>query len=75
MNRLIGDLVDLASIEAGCLAVTREIGDPSPVVEEAVDTFRAEAAARGLSLLTEIEPQAPLRRSILHGSFRSSSIS
>ena len=58
MNRLIGDLVDLASIEAGCLAVVREVGDPRAVVEEAVDTFRADAAARGLSLLTEIAPQA-----------------
>jgi signal transduction histidine kinase len=57
MNRLIGDLVDLASIEAGCLAVTRELGNPSPVVEEAVDTFREEATARGLSLLTELEQQ------------------
>jgi signal transduction histidine kinase len=27
MNRLIGDLVDVASIEAGVLAVTREVGD------------------------------------------------
>jgi signal transduction histidine kinase len=60
MNRLIGDLVDLASIEAGCLAVARDIGDPSSVVEEAVDSFRADAAARGLSLLTEIDRQAPL---------------
>jgi signal transduction histidine kinase len=59
MNRLIGDLVDLASIEAGCLAVTRELADPSPVVEEAIDTFRAEATARGLSLVTEIDRQAP----------------
>lgn len=57
MNRLIGDLVDLASIEAGSLAVACEPGDPRAVVEEAVDTFRADAAARGLSLRTEIAPQ------------------
>jgi signal transduction histidine kinase len=56
MNRLIGDLVDLASIEAGSLSVTREVGDPTPVVEEAVDTFRPQAGARGLSLVTEIAP-------------------
>jgi signal transduction histidine kinase len=60
MNRLIGDLVDLASIEAGALAVAREVGDPTPVVEEAVDTFRTEAAARGLSLVTDIDQQRPL---------------
>lgn len=54
MNRLVGDLVDVASIEAGCLAVAAEIGDPTAVVEEAVDTFRADAAARGVSLLMDI---------------------
>jgi signal transduction histidine kinase len=53
MNRLIGDLVDLASIEAGRLMVAREAGDPMAVVEEAVDTFRADAEARGVALLTE----------------------
>jgi signal transduction histidine kinase len=57
MNRLIGDLVDLASIEAGCLSVTREIGDPIPIVEEAVDTFRAQATALGLSLVAEYPAQ------------------
>ena len=56
MNRLIGDLVDLASIEAGMLAVTREVGDPSQVVTEAVDTFQAEASAREVSLVAEIVP-------------------
>jgi signal transduction histidine kinase len=60
MNRLIGDLVDLASIEAGRLTVAREVADPTPVVDEAVDTFRAEAAARGVSLLTEIDDEPPL---------------
>jgi signal transduction histidine kinase len=59
MNRLIGDLVDLASIEAGRLTVTCEVADPTPIVDEAVDTFRAEAAARGVSLLTEIDDEPP----------------
>ena len=54
MNRLIGDLVDVASIEAGVLAVTREVGDPTTVVTEAVDTFQVQAAATGVSLATEI---------------------
>ena len=35
MNRLIGDLVDVASIKAGLLAVNREVGDPTTVVTEA----------------------------------------
>jgi signal transduction histidine kinase len=54
MNRLIGDLVDVASIEAGMLAVTRELGDPAQVVMEAVDTFQAKASASGVSLTAEI---------------------
>ncbi|MDQ3211684.1 MAG: HAMP domain-containing histidine kinase [Acidobacteriota bacterium] len=54
MNRLVGDLVDVASIEAGSLAVTREVGDPAHLVTEAVDTFQAQAAAAGVSLVAEI---------------------
>jgi len=44
MRRLVGDLVDVASIEAGMLAVAREVGDPAHVVKEAVDTFQAQAS-------------------------------
>ena len=54
MNRLIGDLVDVASIEAGALAVAREVGDPVQVVTEAVDAFQAQASARDISLVLEI---------------------
>lgn len=60
MSRLIGDLIDVASIEAGMLAVTREVGDPTHVVTEAVDTFQARAAASGISLVAEIVPPATL---------------
>ena len=56
MNRLVGDLVDVASIEAGALTVTREVGDPTMVVIEAVDTFQVQAAASGVSLAAEIVP-------------------
>jgi signal transduction histidine kinase len=56
MNRLIGDLVDVASIEAGKLAVTRDVADPVQVVTEATDTFQAQAAKAGISLVTEIVP-------------------
>ena len=54
MNRLIGDLVDVASIEAGALAVAREVGDPIHVVTEAVEAFQAQASARDVSLVAEI---------------------
>jgi len=60
MNRLIGDLVDVASIEAGKLAVTREVGDPTQVVSEAVDTMHAHAVAHGLTLVAQIAA-APLQ--------------
>ena len=56
MNRLIGDLVDLASIEAGVLAVTREPADPSHLVAEAVESFHAQAATSGISLVSEVVP-------------------
>jgi signal transduction histidine kinase len=58
MNRLIGDLVDVASIEAGRLAVTLESGDPAHVATEAVDSFRAQASASGISLVEELVPPA-----------------
>jgi signal transduction histidine kinase len=59
MRRLVGDLVDIASIEAGMLAVARSVGDPADVVSEAVETFQAEASARGISLTAEIMPGVP----------------
>lgn len=55
MDRLIGDLVDVASIHAGALAVTREVQDPSMIVGEAVETFRGEAAARGITLASHAD--------------------
>lgn len=59
MNRLIGDLVDVASIEAGMLALTREVGDPAPIVTEAVTAFQSRAAAEGITLVTEIPAPLP----------------
>ena len=53
MNRLIGDLVDVASIHAGTLTVTRQEDDPARVLLEAVDTFQAQARTRGISVLAE----------------------
>jgi signal transduction histidine kinase len=59
MNRLLGDLIDVVSIEAGVLALTREIGDPTQVVTEAVNTLQSRAAASGVSLVAEIVPPLP----------------
>jgi signal transduction histidine kinase len=60
MNRLLGDLVDVASIEAGVLAVRREVEDAALVVTEAVDTFQTQASAKKISLTAEIVPPLPI---------------
>lgn len=59
MRRLVGDLVDVASIEAGMLAVTRAVAHPADVVTEAVETFQAQASGSGISLTAEIVPGVP----------------
>lgn len=52
MNRLIGDLVDVASIEAGRLAVTPEQRDAKALIRDTLEAFQPTAAARGISLNT-----------------------
>jgi signal transduction histidine kinase len=59
MRRLVGDLVDVASIEAGVLAVTRAVGHPADVVTEAVETFQPQASGSGISLSVEIVTGVP----------------
>jgi signal transduction histidine kinase len=54
MYRLIGDLVDVASIHSGTLAVSRREQTPVAVVEEAIDTFRPQATGRGVALRAEL---------------------
>ncbi|HEX3529030.1 MAG TPA: HAMP domain-containing sensor histidine kinase [Thermoanaerobaculia bacterium] len=54
MNRLIGDLIDVASIDAGKLAIAPVPGDAATLIAEAVETFQPAAAAKGISLQTEI---------------------
>ena len=53
MNRLIGDLIDVASIDAGKLAVRAARGDAVALVGEAVDALQASAEAKALSLVVE----------------------
>lgn len=60
MNRLVGDLVDVASIEAGVLAVRREAASPALVTSEAVENFQAQAAGKGISLTAVMTPSLPL---------------
>ncbi|HVR69437.1 MAG TPA: HAMP domain-containing sensor histidine kinase [Vicinamibacteria bacterium] len=54
MNRLIGDLVDVTSIDAGKLAVAPVKGDAATLVTEATETFQPAAVEQGVSLSAEV---------------------
>jgi signal transduction histidine kinase len=54
MNRLIGDLVDVVSIDAGKLAVDPQRCDAAALVTEAVDAFAHAAAEKGLRLESQV---------------------
>lgn len=59
MNRLIGDLVDVVSIDAGKLAIERAPGDAGALVREAVDAF-AQASKEKSILITASVAEGPL---------------
>jgi signal transduction histidine kinase len=69
MNRLIGDLVDVVSIDAGKLGIVKVREDCAPLIDEAMDTFRAIAAAKKVTLekidhpalMAEFDPQRLLQ--------------
>ncbi|HYC57578.1 MAG TPA: HAMP domain-containing sensor histidine kinase [Candidatus Binatia bacterium] len=50
MSRLIGDLVDIAGIDAGKLAITSMQGDACALVAEAVEIWKPTALRRGIQL-------------------------
>jgi signal transduction histidine kinase len=53
MNRLIGDLVDVVSIEAGKLAIQAEPADATALIVEAVDAFTLAASDKGVKLVLD----------------------
>jgi signal transduction histidine kinase len=65
MNRLIGDLTDVASIDAGKLAIAPSPGDLAILITEAEDSFKATAFAKGISVVTQIAA-APLMAAFDH---------
>jgi signal transduction histidine kinase len=65
MNRLIGDLLDVASIEIGTLAVVSSPADAMALIEEAVDTFQAAAAAKKITLTVDAV-ERPIRATFDH---------
>jgi PAS domain S-box-containing protein len=66
MNRMISDLLDVNSIEAGRLALNRLPQDPVSVVDEVMEMFAPQAADRGLALVKEVPAGLPLVRGDRH---------
>jgi len=62
MNRLVSDLLDVVSIEAGRLAVAPQRHDATELLRETVDAFQALAATRKLSIMTEVRADTLLAR-------------
>jgi signal transduction histidine kinase len=50
MNRLIGDLIDVVSIDAGKLAIVPVVDDLAALLNEAVDAFRDAAAVKQIHI-------------------------
>lgn len=66
MNRLIGDLLDVTSIDAGKLAMDCVEDDAAALVAEAAETFQPAAAEKGVAL-TARTPPGPLVAELDHG--------
>ena len=59
MHRLMQDLLDAASIEAGRLAVELEPQVVAPIFEAVVAMFAVGSAEKGIGLATELRPAMP----------------
>ena len=62
MTRLIGDLLDVVSIEAGKLEIVPEPQHAAILLRDVLETFQAAANARGVALETFLEREALLGR-------------
>jgi signal transduction histidine kinase len=56
MNRLVGDLLDVVSMESGKLGVIRTEQDATRVVLETIESFELNAATREVALTSTIAP-------------------
>lgn len=59
MLTLVGDLLDIAKLEAGKFDIICETGDVAEAVLGRVEDFRAQAESKGLKLTCEIENNLP----------------
>lgn len=60
MTRLLGDLLDAASIDAGTFSIEPRPCAAEELVREVRETFEAKVAGKGLVLDTHVEPRTPL---------------
>jgi signal transduction histidine kinase len=58
VNRLISDLLDVVSMESGKLSVAAVEGDAAQLLGETLEAFRAPAAAKAITLTTEVMPRS-----------------
>lgn len=56
MQELVDDVLDLAAVEAGAIAVRPDVIDPAEVLEETVRLFESAAARSGTRLLLDVRP-------------------
>jgi signal transduction histidine kinase len=54
LNRLVGDLLDVVSLEAGKLRITPQSQDAVQLVKDAVEAFEPSFAAKGVALATDV---------------------
>jgi PAS domain S-box-containing protein len=60
MNRMIGDLLDIASIDAGKLSMQRQPCAAPQLVNQVIEMFEAVASDKGNRLERDLEPNLPL---------------
>ncbi|HVH41965.1 MAG TPA: HAMP domain-containing sensor histidine kinase [Labilithrix sp.] len=60
MTRLIGDLLDVTRFEAGKLQIVADVDDPVPVLEEAFEGYRPQAAMKKVDMSCHVSDE-PLR--------------
>ena len=61
LSAVLGDLLDLAKVEAGRLEVDARPISPRHLLEEACDFLSIRAAERGLDLVLDVDPNVPTR--------------
>jgi signal transduction histidine kinase len=59
MNRLLSDLLDASSIDAGRLRIDLQHVDVATLVEQSVEAFAHESSAKGLSLTWSVASEVP----------------